>query len=427
MKEKLRKDCAIERDDMINTVNQNSTISPIRIAYIIEKFPSPTEFFILNEVLELERRNFELYILVLRKQKKYLNVPELKHLKSSIIYLPKFYFIFPFFSVFFSPYSFLRFSLSNIHFPVSGFLKFVRNLFICFFFASKLKSKNICHIHAHFAFLSVDIACQLAKLQGIKYSLTTHAQDIYTNEQKIKQVIDDARFTLTCTKYNRDYLNNITQFKYKDKIFTNYHGIDPLKWQLNNLQKELNNSEICILSIARLVEKKGLIYLVEAIHILIKKGYKVKCSIIGEGPLKETLENHIKDNRSHQYVYIIDFIEQTEVKKYFITSDLFILPCIIAQNGDRDGLPNVILEAMIMGVPVISTPVSAIPEIIEDRVTGILVRKNNANAIADAILELKNDRELYNKIVENSRRKLREEFTIESCTSKLIESFKNYI
>lgn len=401
-----------------------------RMVYILEKFPSPTEYFVLNEIIELEKRGVELVVLVIRRQKQYLDIPELKKIKSSIIYLPKILLIFPLLSFLLSPICSHKSINTTYINQKSGFLKNIRDLGISLFFAYKLKTLQINHIHAHFAFIAVDIAVILSNILKVKYSFTAHAQDIYTIEHRIEQLISNAAFTITCTKYNADFLNKITEYKFKEKIHTVYHGIELLKWKPKEIEQKSTNSTIRILTVARLVEKKGLIYLLKAIKMLVNQGDKVSCSIIGEGPLLEDLSNFIHKNQLKDYVKILDFIPQQEVVEHFVASDMFVLPCIIAKNGDRDGLPNVIMEAMAIGIPVISTPISAIPEILvgsagscSNGETGLTVPVKDAKRLAETILHLKKDTELYNEVVKNARKRVFEEFDIEKCTDRLIEVF----
>jgi len=140
--------------------------------------------------------------------------------------------------------------------------------------------------------------------------------------------------------------------------------------------------------------------------------------------LQNQLNEYININRMSDAVNIAGFKQQDELKRYYLNSDIFVLPCIVAENNDVDGLPNVILEAMASGVPVISTPVSAITEIIENRLTGLLIKEKDGKALANAILELKNDSLLYEKIAENARIKVGK-FSIKESTSSLVEIFKN--
>lgn len=398
-----------------------------RLVYIIEKFPSPTEYFILNEIIELERRGIKLYILVLHKQEKYLSIPELRYLCSPIIYLPKRYYVLGLISFFYFPFLFHR--ISKIYFIESNRsrMKYLRDCCISFFFLHKLRNEKIKHIHAHFAYMATDIAQILSGLLDVKYSITVHAQDIFTNNNKIRQISNNISFIITCTKFNGNYLNNCTENKLNDKIFVVYHGIDISKWASSRQELRSIDSIINIISIARLVEKKGLIYLLKAINILLQRGTKINCRIIGEGTQRGALEDFIKQNQLADFIQIYNFMSQGEIIEYFALADIFVLPCIVALNNDMDGLPNVILESMAVGVPVIATPISAITEVIENRVTGILVEEKNEYAIANAIVELKNNTTLLNAIERNGKVKINNEFAIEKCTDRLVEIFEHNI
>ena len=408
----------------------------IKIAYIIEKFPSPTEYFILNEILQLEKSGLEIILLVLKKQKQYEHLPEPKKLKSTIIYLPKLYYFLPLpilrflFSIFIqrnSSIGRLRFPNCCLPSPVSRFLAFIKSIryySISHYFIHR--GIQCHHIHAHFAFIGVDIAYYLSRLLNKTFSLTCHAQDIYTNENKIRQYLPKAEFLLTCTEFNKNHINKLTGNAFKDKVHLVYHGINIEKWP----QKEIrinNHREVQILTIARLVEKKGLLFLLQAINRLIDEGIVVHCTIIGEGGLRATLKEYIDDKSLHNYVRILPFIPQYKTMESYKQADVFILPCIIADNGDRDGLPNVIVEAMMTGVPVISTTVSAIPEVLKHKKTGMLVKEKDDVAIANTIKLLMNDHKLRINIIENARKEVIEKFNIESCTKELIQIFNNHI
>jgi colanic acid/amylovoran biosynthesis glycosyltransferase len=404
--------------------NECTIMDDKTIVYVLEKFPSPTEYFVLNEILELEKKGIALRILVLNKQKKYLTIPELRDLKSTIHYLPKVYYYFSFLLLFLSPISIIRFQISPQR-PIN-FLKRLRKYYISLFFVQKLKDCRVAHIHAHFAFIASDIAQIVSHLTGVNFSVTAHAQDIYMNEDKINTILPNVLFLITCTRYNYNYINSISENKFADKIFHIYHGISISKWDSNELKHEQNNG-IAILSIARLVEKKGLLYLLKAIHLLIEQKMNIRCTIIGEGPLQGQLEYFIMTNSLGEHVKIVPFLPQNEIKTHYLNSNIFVLPCIVAKNGDMDGLPNVIIEAMALGIPVISTPISAIKETIEHRETGLLIPEKSESAIANAIMELINDRYLYHDIARKGKIKIQEEFAIDTCTNKIIELFKNKV
>ncbi|MBJ6367821.1 glycosyltransferase [Snuella sedimenti] len=397
-----------------------------KIVYVLEKFPSPTEYFILNEILQLEKRDIKLSILVIKKQNQFLEISRLNSLKSDIFYLPKIYLYIPFLSFFKRPVAFVKsigllFKGNNI-----CWLKAFRDYCISIYFLAKLGKGQNNHFHAHFAFFATDIASMLSKMNMTNYSLTVHAQDIYTNESKLKKIITECDFLITCTDYNKKYLNEITCYKYEGKIHKIYHGIESAHW-VNKHVSHFNKSKIKIVCVARLVEKKGLIYLLGAIDGLVKEGVSIECTIIGEGPLKETLIDYIKRHGLLEHVTLLDFQPQEVVKQILLESDIFVLPSIIAENGDRDGLPNVIVEAMLLGVPVISTAISAIPEMVEDRQTGLLVKDKDARAIAMAVQELIYDQNLYRTIAEKAKKKIKSELEIGHCTDNLVTVFQNNI
>jgi colanic acid/amylovoran biosynthesis glycosyltransferase len=396
----------------------------LHVAYVLENFPSPTEYFILNEILELQKRSVQLTVFVLRKQRRYLNLPELELIKSPVYYLPLFYHYFPFIIFFLFPISTIL--KWKYLFSKSNFLKNLRNFcYSIYFYKKMIWSAN--HIHGHFAFIAADIAELLSKISGVEFSISAHAQDIYSNQEKIKRILSKASFVITCTNYNKNFLNQITNQEFKNKIIQVYHGIESTKWTSKVQNSDKNATGIKVLSVSRLVEKKGLIYILKAVDAIIKGGYKISCTIIGEGPMKKNLLSFVEEQGIGQYVFIKDFTSQKEINKHMLDSDIFILPCTKADNGDMDGLPNVILEAMVVGIPVITTLISAIPEIVENRFNGILVNDGDYDSIAKAITEIKKNKELRDFIIENAREKIVQEFEINKCADKLAETFKQNV
>ena len=395
-----------------------------KIIYILERFPSPTEYFILNEILQFQNKGFEIHLLVLKRQIQHENLPELTQLKATIHYIPRFHFFFPIVPLLFSSFLLFRFHLSYILSPYSSFLKSLRYFGISLYFANK--NIQCDHIHAHFAFIAVDIASYLSKLLKVNYSLTVHAQDIYTNQEKIKQHLPFTQFMITCTNYNKNYLIKLINNVFENKIYKVYHGIDLKKWPQLNSQKN-NKNDVNILSIARLVEKKGLIYLIKAVEELILIGMKVHCCIVGEGSLQSSLEKYIYAKNLQNFIDITPFVPQHKLRIYYSQVDVFVLPCIISSNGDRDGLPNVIVEAMLSGIPVISTPVSAIPEVIQHKQTGILVKEMDEQAIVKGINLLINDHKLRQQIIKNARRLIEDKLDINISTNELLEIFNKHI
>lgn len=180
-----------------------------------------------------------------------------------------------------------------------------------------------------------------------------------------------------------------------------------------------------MLTVARLVEKKGIAYLIKAIPMVIKEMPKCKFTIIGSGPQYDNLQHLVCDLDIENYVQFRGDVSDSELMRYYDDVDMFILPCIVIENGDRDGIPVAMMEAMTMELPVISTTVSGIPELVEDGASGILVPPKDEKAIADAIVTLCKDSELRVKMGKKGREIIEREYNIASEAEKLIGVFEN--
>lgn len=149
-----------------------------------------------------------------------------------------------------------------------------------------------------------------------------------------------------------------------------------------------DDKAIHILTIARLVEKKGVYYAIKAIKKLIQNSYKIRYSIAGDGKLRDELENLISELGLEKEVQILGWKNHDDIIQLFLNADILLAPSVTSKDGDQEGIPNVIKEAMALGLPVVSTYHSGIPELVEDNVTGYLVPERDANALADKIAYL---------------------------------------
>ena len=162
----------------------------------------------------------------------------------------------------------------------------------------------------------------------------------------------------------------------------------------------------------RFCEKKGFAYLIQACHLLKQKGYQFRCQIVGYGELQTQMEQAIEQLQLQEVITLVGKLTQDKLIEIYRQADIFVLPCQISENGDRDGIPNVLLEAMAMEIPVISTPISGIVELIEDRKTGLLVQQKDSKGIANAIEELINNPELRQQLQQAGRIKVAQQFSL---------------
>jgi glycosyltransferase involved in cell wall biosynthesis len=223
-------------------------------------------------------------------------------------------------------------------------------------------------------------------LTGLSYSFTAHAKDIYTTRPvRIAERMREARFVVTCTHYNHQYLVSLVDSQTAQRIWCIPHGVDLRRFHPG---PPARSQLPLILAVGRLVEKKGLTYLVEACALLQRQGVSFQCWIVGSGPLRDPLREQIKTLGLENTVELHGFRTQEELVESYRQATVCALPCIVLENGDRDGIPNVLVEAMAMGLPVVSTSISGIPELVEHERTGVLVPPRDPPALAAALARL---------------------------------------
>ncbi len=271
-----------------------------------------------------------------------------------------------------------------------------------------LPGKDIRHLHAHFAHSPASVAMFTSMLTSLPFSFTAHAKDIYTSDPgQLREKITMAEFVVTCTEYNRRFLQGLAPEA--TPIHCVYHGIDADLFTAPSEARE-PSEPYQVLSIARFVEKKGLPTVFRALRHLIDQGHSLRYTLIGDGEERESLLGLLRRLKLDDICDWLGSLPHEQVLHYYSKADLFVLGCKVAGNGDRDGIPNVFLESMAMGVPVLATGVSAIPEIVTDGLTGLLVPPGQPEAMAEGMTRLLCDRDLRHRIVVAARQRVRKDF-----------------
>ncbi|GAC1349574.1 MAG: glycosyltransferase [Ktedonobacteraceae bacterium] len=398
--------------------------SEASIAYIIKCFPRLSETFILHEVLELERQGLPLRIFSLLRPSGKIN-KAVEHVQATVTYVPS---ISPLalFSLLRAagerylkaPLSFLRVcmaALVRFHHPSTP-----KHLLYAAYIANQLEQEGITHIHAHYANTPATVAFLAHRFTGIPFSFTAHAKDIYlSRKESLIYKMSKARFVVTCTSYNQQYLASLMEQREPMNIHRIYHGLHLRVFPSQASLLSQSSGRPLILTVARLVEKKGLPYLLEACRMLKDQGYDFTCRIIGEGELRPVLEQLIYDLALSDCVELQGAETHERVIAVYQQAALFVLPCIISDNGDRDGIPNVLVESLYMGVPVVSTPISGIPELITDEANGLFVPPRNSTALADAIARLLDDPLLRRRLAVAGRQTVLAKFDIAQNARRL--------
>jgi glycosyltransferase involved in cell wall biosynthesis len=286
--------------------------------------------------------------------------------------------------------------------------------------AHRLRDRRGVHVHAHFVDRAATVAAIAARLLGATYSATAHANDIYREPFMLAEKVGRATFVATCTEYNRAHLAGEVRPGDVSKVIRLYHGLDLGRYR--PLPEERADPPI-LLAVAQLKEKKGLRYLIEACAQLRDAGTAIRCEIVGEGPLRPELEAQIAELGVSDSVVLHGALSHEEVLGRYRAATAFVLPSVVAADGDRDGIPNVILEAMAMELPVVSTPVSGIPEAVRDEETGMLVQPHDSAAIVEVVTRLLADPDRAAQLGRNGRRHVSDRFDVTRNAARLLEHF----
>jgi glycosyltransferase involved in cell wall biosynthesis len=265
-------------------------------------------------------------------------------------------------------------------------------------------------LHAHFADRAATIALIMSRLLDKPYSLSIHAgADIYVRPVLLPEKILGARHVVTCTAYNRVYLERLLDCNLENRVSCIRHGLELEKYSPR--PRGLDELPM-ILAVGQLAERKGLADLVRACALLRDRGDRFICHIVGQGPQRPELEQLIAELGLEQCVLLCGPLPHEAVIDEYARAALFVLPCRQTKDGDIDGIPNVLPEAMAMGVPVVSTRLSAIPELIRDGENGVLVSPDDPLALADAMSALLAQPALREELGGNGRRTALEMFDL---------------
>lgn len=289
---------------------------------------------------------------------------------------------------------------------------------------SLLRHPGVRHLHGHFCHGATTVTWFVSQLTGIAFSFTAHAKDIYQTSLNpgdlLQRKLRAARFAVTCTGANRAHLRTTLGDPACSALHTVYHGLDVSRFAPGHLPRPSDTPRI--LAIGRHVAKKGFITLLQACHLLVRRGIAFQCEIIGdEGDSSDSMRGFIAQHDLASRVTLRAAIAQAQLAQIYARATLFVLPCTVMANGDRDGIPNVLAEAMATGLPVVSTPISGIPELIEHGTNGLLVPPDNPLALADCLALLLDDSRLRSRLGDAARCTIVDRFDASATTRTLYD------
>lgn len=400
-----------------------------RVAYVVRSYPAITQTFILRELLELERNGFFLNIFSLRKPNSCTKHPEAHALRAPTIYIPRLRQGLPLlllahiYCLWLQPLRYLRtfsYVVSEKSINWGAFLK-------AGFIAAKLRHAGIRHLHAHFASTQTLVTMLASSLTGIPYSFTAHAYDIFTEQQGLTEKIRSAKFVVTISDFNRKYLMPYCAGEeVLSKIYVVHCGVDLDRFAPIRVRrtKRTSHGTFTILTVAHLGEKKGHIYLLQALSLLKGRGQILHWIVVGDGPQRSLLEEEVRARDLTGQVTFAGEVASDQVLQLLECADVFVLPCVRAGNGDMDGIPVALMEAMAAGVPVISTTISGIPELVDNGKNGLLVKPKDVKGLAEAIEYLFDHLEERRRLGTAAPDKVAQHFELKTNVRKLITLFR---
>jgi glycosyltransferase involved in cell wall biosynthesis len=310
---------------------------------------------------------------------------------------------------------------------------FLRELLLGVALADRvLQAGDVRLLHAHFAHGTTTVTWYASRITGVPFSFTGHARDIYTDKLNpgglLRRKLRAARFVVTCTDANRRHLERVGGGTTVHRV---YHGLnaDFARLLAEDGAAPTRNKRFRVLAVGRLVEKKGFDVLVEAVGILAERGVPVEALIVGHAaPLEPEvgpqLERAIAALGLAGRVRLVGSMTQAALYEEYRRASAFCLPCRVAESGDRDGIPNVLVEAMACAVPVVSTDVSGIPELVVTESNGLLVPPEDPAAIADALLRLYEDPRLAHRLGREAESFVQQRFDGDRLATELARLFR---
>lgn len=366
------------------------------IAVILKGYPRLSETFIAQELLALEQRGVALALYSLRHPTDTETHPVHAEIRASVTYLPEYLHDEP--ARVWRAWRIAR-TLAGYRAACAAWWRDLRrdrtrNRVRRFGQALVLASELPCdvvHLHAHFLHTPASVARYAALLRGIRWSCSAHAKDIWTlPEWEKREKLDACSWTATCTEVNADHLRRIAGAR--ERVDLVYHGIDTARFPPPRAMRRMHDGSdpaqpVTLLAVGRAVDKKGFDDLLRALALL-PPWQHWRFAHVGGGPLLDPLMAMSRDLGIGDRVSWLGARSQAAVLDAYRAADIFALPCRVAADGDRDGLPNVLLEAQSQKLPCVSTQISGIPELIEDGVTGLLVPPRDPARLADALSRL---------------------------------------
>jgi glycosyltransferase involved in cell wall biosynthesis len=434
-----------------------SAATPRSIAYVLKGFPRLSELFIASEIRRLERLGVPLRIYVIKRSDESIRHAIIDEIEARPEYLPPagsvsaialWRWLAQHFGAFAPSLGQLlrRRPLAVMRAAVLAAMQAVRarrgvrprKVYVKEFLQAAaladrlLAARDVTHLHAHFCHGATTVTWLASVMTGLPFSFTAHAKDLYCPSLNpaglLHRKIAAASFVVTCTDANRRHLQPLAN---GTPVHCVYHGLNAELARLLHAPtgaRPAGDGVLRVLGVGRLVRKKGFDVLVEALALLGSRGIRWRALIVGEdGEAGDDLRRRIASHSLGDRIGLVGPISQAALYQEYRRADILCLPCRVDADGDRDGIPNVLVEAMACGLPTVTTSVSGIPEVVDDGVTGLIVPVDDPAATAEAIERLGRDPALAQRIAANAAARMRERFDGDRLAADLARLFREAV
>ena len=428
----------------MNSVSESAQRpSEINVAYLVRSFPRLSQTFILSEVLLLEAQSVGIQILGLADPREPMIQPNVAYLHAPVTYLNELEPTTRREALFLHAQLLLRHPLRYLRAlgclfaggrgHESGYSNY--SSFKCFSLAAcaatwlykrPRNGGRIHHIHAHFAHDPTFVALLVHLLTGVSYSFTAHARDLYqTGRGSLVRRAAKATHVVTCCRANCEYLNATLPNRFRSRIRLIHHGVDSREFHpLHSPVAEAAGEPPRVVSVARLVEKKGLSDLIRACGIAAAHGHRFTCLLYGEGPERDELSTLIDALGLSSSVRLMGSCTQQDLVSVYQHADIFALTPFVTDDGDRDGIPNALMEAMACSLPVLVTNAGGISELVTHGANGLMSPPREVDGIAAGLETLLQDADLRTRLGSAARKTVAEGFDSWAQTAELATIFR---
>lgn len=400
-----------------------------KVAFILKGYPRVSETFIAQEIYQLEQRGFQIEILSLRQAREPERQPIVGRIRAPVTYLPEY--IWPQIgSVWWEnskclathPIGFLRALGTALRQMLrQRSVRPARRFFQAGWAVGRCRigvPDGVQHLHAHFAHTPTEVAFHISRITGLPYSISAHAKDIYTiTPHELVERVNGARLLMTCTEFNWRFLRALPGIQ-AEKIHRVYHGIDLGTFQ--RTQPLPDGAPFAaglrrFVSVGRLVEKKGFDVVLRALAALKARGEQFTYDIYGAGEMERPLADLVQQLDLQTEVRFHRTATHPQIIERLNAGGIYLGGFKITADGDRDGIPNTVAEAMAMELPVLVTNVSGVPELVEHGLSGHLVPPNDVNAFVTALAQMLANPAYCRALAVRARARVHEVFNCDCC------------